>query len=192
MRRLSPWYPLDYPRLLWWLCVTPARLRAYRDTYGLRDERRLGRWLASTLTWLPWLLLMLACATRALPFTYAGDRPNFVRISLLFGGLWLMSGLLAEAWAPLRMLGFVINLLGTLYALVVGLLLSSRTAAGQVLLPLSLLALVYGAMMCVEALVDEAFDEAGDVELLISPAYFLGLVLMFGRDMKSMSIGNYI
>ena len=51
-RRLSPWNPLDHLRLLWWVLVTPQRLKAYRGAFGEKDERRVGRWLVSTLIWL--------------------------------------------------------------------------------------------------------------------------------------------
>jgi hypothetical protein len=53
LRRLSPRDPRDHLRLLWWVLVTPQQLKAYRHAFGEKDERRVGRWLASTLIWLP-------------------------------------------------------------------------------------------------------------------------------------------
>ena len=68
-RRLSPWNPLDHLRLLWWVLVTPQRLKAYREAFGEKDDGRVGKWLASTLTWLPLFILTLALGVGTLPST---------------------------------------------------------------------------------------------------------------------------
>ncbi|MEE8389756.1 MAG: hypothetical protein V3S14_03035 [Anaerolineae bacterium] len=65
--RLSPGDPLDHLRLLWWVLVTPQQLKAYRETFGAKDERRVGKWLASTLIWLPLLIPTLALGLDTLP-----------------------------------------------------------------------------------------------------------------------------
>jgi hypothetical protein len=53
--------------LLWWVLVTPQQLKAYRRTFGEKDERRVGRWLASTLIWLPLGIPTLALGLGILP-----------------------------------------------------------------------------------------------------------------------------
>lgn len=67
LRRLSPRDPRDHLRLLWWVLVTPQQLKAYRQSFGEKDERRVGRWLASTLIWLPLGIPTLALGLNILP-----------------------------------------------------------------------------------------------------------------------------
>ncbi len=64
---LSARNPLDNLRLLWWVLVTPQRLRAYRLVFGEREVRVVGSWLFSTLIWLPFFVLTLALGLRLLP-----------------------------------------------------------------------------------------------------------------------------
>lgn len=66
-RQLLPRNPLDHARLLWWILVTPQQLKAYRETFGPQDERRVGKWLASTLIWLPLAIPALALGLDILP-----------------------------------------------------------------------------------------------------------------------------
>ena len=61
---LSPWNPLDHARLLKWLFLEPARLQAYREQAGEEAVRRVGAWTASTLSWFPLLLFVLAVNLR--------------------------------------------------------------------------------------------------------------------------------
>lgn len=96
-RRLSPWNPLDYLRLLWWVLITPRRLLAYRETWGDNAERRLARWLASTLACFPFLLLVLGLRLETLAPS-AGSLPVpvfFLMVSALVV-LWLLMALIAS------------------------------------------------------------------------------------------------
>jgi hypothetical protein len=67
LHRLSPRDPLDHLRLLWWVLVTPRQLKVYRNTFGEKDERGVGRWLVSTLIWLPLGIPTLALGLNILP-----------------------------------------------------------------------------------------------------------------------------
>jgi hypothetical protein len=67
LRRLSSRDPADYVRLLWWVLVMPQQLKAYRETFGEKDERRVGKWLSSTLIWLPLFVPTLALGLNFLP-----------------------------------------------------------------------------------------------------------------------------
>lgn len=94
--RLSLWDPRDYVRLLWWLLVTPERLRAYeayQNGRGLDDLMRQGSWLASTLLWLP-LLAWFAWAT----LTGSIPLPGAFLALTFVGGLggWLLDGWLGS------------------------------------------------------------------------------------------------
>ena len=66
-RQLSALNPLDYFRLLWWFLVMPQQLLAYQKQFGEEDEKRVGKWLASTLVWLPLLIPLLALGLEMLP-----------------------------------------------------------------------------------------------------------------------------
>ncbi|MEN8220936.1 MAG: protein kinase [Pseudomonadota bacterium] len=46
---LSLFNPLNYLRLLWWILIMHQRLRAHRAIYGDKEQKRVGKWLASTL-----------------------------------------------------------------------------------------------------------------------------------------------
>ncbi len=183
MRPLSPWNPLDYPKLLWWLCVTPQQLRRYRQAYGLRHERQVTKWLTNTLMWLPLLLPMLACAMRTLPFTYDGKQPDFIKLCITIGLLWFLGGILSETPAPLAILSFMTTLLGFLYTFVIVLVHSTRTAAGEVTLLFPMLFLIYETMMITEALIHEALTTDREIPLMLNGPYLLGLVLIFSREM---------
>ncbi|MCP4539888.1 MAG: hypothetical protein GY832_22340 [Chloroflexi bacterium] len=89
VKQLSVWNPLDHLRLLWWVLVTPQRLLAYRETFGENAERSVGRWLVSTLVYLPIFIVTLALGLRILPRAEKAFSPTLC--------LWMSVGL-TIAW----------------------------------------------------------------------------------------------
>ncbi len=114
LKQLSPWNPLDYFRLLWWILVMPQLLKAYRETFGENDEKRVGKWLLSTLILLPFLVPTLALGLEFLPpFEKAWQPDTYLWISALLVGGWLLTGwLVLTGWLGdideiLNLAGFV-------------------------------------------------------------------------------------
>ncbi|MEK8017576.1 MAG: hypothetical protein VSS75_011960 [Candidatus Parabeggiatoa sp.] len=92
-KRLSPINPLDYLRLLWWVLVMPSQLQAYRKSFGKEDEKRVGNWLVSTLTWWPLLIPILALGLELLPHSAKAWLPEtYLLLSTLLVGCWLLTG----------------------------------------------------------------------------------------------------
>lgn len=89
-RQLSPWNPIDYLRLLWWILVVPHQLKRYRKTFGKYAERRVSKWLTSLLTWSPLLIPSLALALMGL----SGLENNSMHRFLILSGGLLLAGLL--------------------------------------------------------------------------------------------------
>lgn len=127
MHRLSPGDPLDHLRLLWWMLITPHRLKVYRDRFGEEDERRMGRWLASTLIWMPLVIPTLALGLGFLP-RGAGAFPTGFYLGGLFGLAlaWTLTGWLgnidlAESEVSIASLGTTgVAMLGVVLAVVFG------------------------------------------------------------------------
>ncbi|MCP4526367.1 MAG: hypothetical protein GY833_10700 [Aestuariibacter sp.] len=97
MRTLSPWNPLDHLRLQWWVLVTPQRLVAYREVYGENAERSVGKWLVSTLIWLPFFISTLALGLGTMPLaeiTYPPAIYLWTGASLIL--VWALTGWLGE------------------------------------------------------------------------------------------------
>jgi hypothetical protein len=92
LRILSPWNPLDHLCLLGWIFLAPDRLVAYRERAGEEAVKRVGKWLTSTLIWLPLLIPTLALSLDALPIS----RP---------GWGWLLGAGLVLGWALTGWLG---------------------------------------------------------------------------------------
>ncbi|HEW98114.1 MAG: hypothetical protein DRR16_14345 [Candidatus Parabeggiatoa sp. nov. 3] len=85
--------PLDYIRLLWWVLVMPRQLQAYRKSFGKGNEKRIGNWLVSTLTWWPLLIPTLALGLELFPHSAKAWLPEtYLLISALFVGCWLLTG----------------------------------------------------------------------------------------------------
>jgi len=96
-QQLSPWNPLDHLRLLWWVLVTPRWLKAYRETFGEKAERGVGKWLVSTLIWVPLSIPVLAMGLGILPNT-EGDyslSAYLLTIAVFVFG-WVLTSLLDE------------------------------------------------------------------------------------------------
>jgi tetratricopeptide (TPR) repeat protein len=99
-RRLSPWKPLDHLRLLWWVLITPQQLKTYRETFGERDEHRVGSWLVSTLTWLPLLIPTLALELGTLPGTSVASPSAYLYSCLGLLLAWALTGMLGKSTKP--------------------------------------------------------------------------------------------
>lgn len=67
LHQLSALNPLDHLRLLWWLFMAPQQLNQYRVAYGEKAVHPVGKWLVSTLSWLPLFLVLLALDLETLP-----------------------------------------------------------------------------------------------------------------------------
>jgi hypothetical protein len=87
--QLSPFNPLHYFKLLWWVLVKPQQLKNYRAIFGKDDEKRVGNWLVSSLIWWPLLLPSLALGLEQWP--YSAQWPE--SIYLLFSGFFLLAWL---------------------------------------------------------------------------------------------------
>ena len=88
--RLSPLNPLNYFQLLWWVLVNPKQLQTYRKIFGENDEKRIGNWLVSSLTWWPLLLPCLALGLENLPNSWSANL--YLLLSGLFLLAWLFTG----------------------------------------------------------------------------------------------------
>jgi hypothetical protein len=87
--QLSPFNPLHYFQLLWWVLVSPRQLKTYRAIFGQDDEKRVGNWLVSNLIWWPLLLPSLALGLEQWPLSAQWQ----ANIYLLFTGLFLLAWL---------------------------------------------------------------------------------------------------
>jgi hypothetical protein len=92
---LSLFNPFDHLRLLWWTLVMPQQLIAHREIYGDEEQKRVGKWLVSTLIWLPLLMPTLGLGLELLPHSSkAWSADTYL---LWSGGVfvcWLLTGLL--------------------------------------------------------------------------------------------------
>lgn len=107
-RILSPWNPLDQMRLLGWLFLAPSRLETYRKEMGEAAVHRVGAWLASTLLWLPFGLLLA--------------RNMEWRLGWLMGVMivgWGLTGWLGRHEKELSVLGLVVRSMVSIAVLVV-------------------------------------------------------------------------
>ncbi len=96
-KQLSPWNPLDWFRLLWWLLVTPVRFHEYKEQFGEKALHRSGAYLASTLAWLPlfWPALGLGLERLPLAQDISLTSREYLFLSLFaLPGLWLLTGIL--------------------------------------------------------------------------------------------------
>jgi hypothetical protein len=91
MSRLKTWHPIDQGRLLWWLFLAPQQLKAYRQQYGIKAEQSVGKWLSSTLTWLPLFLLVMGLRLQTLP-SVGLDNNSFYWLGSGIVFSWLITG----------------------------------------------------------------------------------------------------
>ena len=81
-KRLSALNPIDHFRLLWWILVMPQKLIDYKKEWEIEN---IGKWLVSTLAWLPLLIPSLALGLEFLPMPNSYDAPT--------NYLWFSAGL---------------------------------------------------------------------------------------------------
>ena len=95
--KLSPWNPLDWMKLLWWVLVMPQQLNAYQQTYGVYAKvnvKDIWKWLAtSTLILLPLSLATLAMGMELLPLREEAKYPQSYLIA---------TGMIVIAWLVTR------------------------------------------------------------------------------------------
>ena len=94
-RVLSSRNPLNYLRLLIWICLAPTRLVAYREQAGWEAIQKMGIWLASTLIWLPALIPTLARGLCILPTSHC-DWYWLLSVGLVAG--WVFTGRAGALW----------------------------------------------------------------------------------------------
>ncbi|MCK5717501.1 MAG: hypothetical protein KAH77_08430, partial [Thiomargarita sp.] len=131
--------PLDHLRLLWWSLVMPQHLKAYKADH---DIERIGKWLVSTLIWLPLLMPTLGLGFELLPHSNTALSANVYLIMCAGLGIcWLLTGwlgdndenlvvVLAVGLAVLLAVGLAVSLAGGL-AVVLAVLLAGGLAVGQ-------------------------------------------------------------
>lgn len=124
MKQLSALNLLDYLRLLWWILVLPQQLIDYREQFGEKDEGRVGKWLVSTLAWLPLLVPNLALGLELLPQSGEVWLPEtYFWMSAGLVGCWLLLGWLAdsdEKWALVLAVLMVGGVAGSVVGSIIG------------------------------------------------------------------------
>ncbi|TGO02666.1 hypothetical protein PN36_21110 [Candidatus Thiomargarita nelsonii] len=96
---LSLFNPLDHLRLLWWTLVMPQQLIAHREICGDKEQKRVGKWLVSTLIWLPLLMPILGLGLGLLP--HSSKALSVDTYLLLSAGVfvcWLLIGWLGNIY----------------------------------------------------------------------------------------------
>jgi len=91
---LNPLNPLDYLRLLWWVLVMPQKLKMYKERFGTPSV--LGKWLTSTLTWLPLLMPTLALGLELIPHAINGASEVYLSLTTILLIGWLLTGWLGD------------------------------------------------------------------------------------------------
>lgn len=90
--RLSAWNPVDHVRLLWWVSAKPQTLKAIIADEGQDAVRKVGKWLVSTIVWLPILVVCLVVWS-----TY-----NFELEEVLLTGIGVLVSWLLSGWLGAR------------------------------------------------------------------------------------------
>lgn len=88
---LSPFKPADYLRLLGWVLIKPQKLQAYRHKFGIEDEQRVGKWLASSLLWGPLLISTFILGIEGLPHSAPIPSTVYLVLSLLLIFVWFLT-----------------------------------------------------------------------------------------------------
>ncbi len=90
---LSTRNPLDHLRLLWWLFLSPQRLKAYQEQFGEESVRRMRMWLASTLICLPIVLsILLMALSEAGQYYISKLHPGSPYLTIVPALAWLLIG----------------------------------------------------------------------------------------------------
>jgi hypothetical protein len=96
----------------------PHQLKAYRGAFGNKDERRVGKWLTSTLLWLPFLIPALALGLGTLPYPKGASTFYLIESACIFA-FWILSGLTPPRrwWGAFGLIIVLFGLLGSLGSL---------------------------------------------------------------------------
>lgn len=120
--------PFDMLRLLWWVLVIPRQLLAYRHAFGEVDEKRIGKWLVSTLTWWPLLLPILALGLELMPHFTETPPETYIKISIVLFGSWLLTGWLGNEDEE-NVTAVVVAVVATIIAAIVAIFVSVDVAS---------------------------------------------------------------
>ncbi len=186
--QLSPFNPLSYFQLLWWVLVSPQQLQSYRAIFGQDDEKRVGNWLVSSLIWWPLLLSSLALGLEQWP--HLAQWP--ANIYLLFSGLFLLAWLFT-GWV--RITKDVTITLGILMSIIIGV----GVAIGIAIILLSLMsvnfkiALLLGIALFIIAMIAGlmAVIVANDIAIIISILVAIGIAVGAAGGL-TLFISNFI
>ena len=125
-KKLSALNPLDHLRLLWWILVMPQKLIDYREGFGEKDDKYVGKWLIITLTWLPWLMPCFALGLECLPHSNNAWLPETYlwMISVGFAGCWLLKGVGSDLNEDSALSVLIYMMIGVLIGVANGMALS--------------------------------------------------------------------
>lgn len=172
--RLSPFNPLNYFQLLWWVLVSPRQLQTYRTIFGQDDEKHLGNWLVSSLTWWPLLLPSLALGLEQWP--HSAQWP--ANIYLLFSGLFLLAWLFTGG---VRITKEVTITLGILMSICIG--LSVAIGVASILFSLASINLTIALSLCIALFLAAmiaglvAVIVAGDIAVIVTILVSIGIAV---------------
>ena len=95
IRHLSPWNPLDYVRLAWWILAKPQMLRIYTTAYGREDLMRMSYWFDNALHTTPLLMVILAIILHIIPIIFPLAQPSKLPLVMLLDKVLFFSVILA-------------------------------------------------------------------------------------------------
>jgi len=139
---LSLFNPFDHLRLLWWILVMPQQLIAHRAIAGDKEQERVGKWLVSTLIWLPLLIPTLGLGLEVLPHSSKAWPADTYLLSS--GGVfvcWLLTGLLGSI--DNDVVGVVV---GVVAFVVVGVVMFGVVVVGVVMFGVVAFGVMFGVM----------------------------------------------
>jgi len=160
-KALSPINPLDYLRLLWWVFNKPQQLQAYRQIFGQEDEKRVGSWLVSTLTWWPLLVSLLILEQSP---TKIGMPEIYIGLSV---GCWILTGWFKINQNMAISLAFLMSICLTV--------LVSVSVANIVMAGFIWLSVAVGVAVIVASLI--AVIVAGDVAVVVAVLVLIGVTI---------------
>ena len=155
--RLSPWNPLSYLRLLWWALVTSWRVDDYED-----NRHRVGKWLVSTLIWLPLFFPTLALGLGTLPCAEGISPTTLIWLSGSLALAWLLTGWLGDKADDVTI--GVVAIVAVILAFGVAVIVADSVEVGVAA------SAAVGAVVSIVVIVaiGVAFSVAGDVEFSVA------------------------
>lgn len=84
---------------MWWILVAPESLKVYQQVYGEGDEYRVGSWLASSLAWLPLLVITLALWLGTIPRSDVALSPiSYLGVSVGLVMVYFLTALMSRKY----------------------------------------------------------------------------------------------